>query len=100
MSNLIPFHHAGHDSEGLAIFSDVRKFEVGKKYSCRSVCDYDSIFTFEVISRTKKTVVLRGDFCSQTKIQKKGIKIRDGVETIAPLGVYSMSPVLRAEGCA
>ncbi|HFL3602824.1 TPA: hypothetical protein ACG3P5_001767 [Clostridioides difficile] len=32
------------------------KFEIGKTYATRSVCDHDCMFTIEVIKRTDKTI--------------------------------------------
>lgn len=34
------------------------KFEIGKTYTTRSVCDHDCVFTIEVIKRTDKTINL------------------------------------------
>lgn len=72
------------------------KFEEGKTYSCRSIADYDCIFSFTILSRTRQTVFIRG---SMTEGRRK-IRIRDGVEEIDPLGRYSMSPILSAEKVA
>lgn len=71
------------------------RFEVGKSYACRSVCDYDCIFTFEVVARTASTITIRGSAVTGTKRRK--LRERDGVEIIDPLGRYSMSPVLCAD---
>jgi hypothetical protein len=64
------------------------KFEVGKTYATRSACDYDSWFRVIIKSRTEKTVV--------TERGAKRIRIIDGVETIKPLGSYSMAPCIWA----
>ena len=68
------------------------KFEVGKTYYTRSMSDYDCIFDFTITGRTDKSIktVIRG------KAVTRRIKVRDGVETFAPFGVYSMSPVIYA----
>jgi hypothetical protein len=68
------------------------KFEVGKTYSCRSICDYDCIFSFEVIARTEKTVTIK----SAGRTVRRKVRLSDGVECIDPHGRYSMSPVLFA----
>lgn len=71
------------------------QFEEGRTYSCRSVCDYDSIFRFTVLSRTPKFVVLdRGEGRPPVRV---GVKVHDDVEYVLPLGRYSMAPVLRAD---
>ena len=33
-----------------------KQFVVNKKYSVRSLCDYDCIFSFKVVRRTKKSI--------------------------------------------
>lgn len=67
-------------------------FEVGKSYSCRSICDYDCIYTFRVLKRSAKTVTV--DYHGEQTRRK--VWVTDGVEKIAPHGSYSMSPVLSA----
>lgn len=37
------------------------KFEVGNIYACRSVCDYDCVWYFRVVSRTKSTITILKD---------------------------------------
>ncbi len=71
----------------------IAKFEVSKIYSCRSVCDSNCIFSFEVISRTEKTVTIKS---RMDGVVTKKIKISDNAEYILPMGSYSMSPLLRA----
>ena len=81
----------------------VKRFEVGKRYIMRSVCDHDCIWMYEVISRTDSTVVLQevrygkpfGDM-ARFRIKKKLTDLR-GVEKIMPMGSYSMAPVLSAD---
>lgn len=68
-------------------------FTVGKTYTCRSVCDHNCIWSFEVIARTAKMVTLKDE---RGKVIKKGIKLYDDTETCMPLGVFSMAPILRA----
>ncbi|WP_409560215.1 hypothetical protein [Hyphomicrobium sp. MC8b] len=71
----------------------VAQFEVGKTYSCRSICDYDCIFSFEVVKRTAKFVSLKD---SGGKVRARKVRVWDGAEVCDPHGRYSMSPVLRA----
>ena len=69
-------------------------FEIGKTYSCKSVCDHDAKWGFTVIDRTGKFIVILSD---EGKSFKKGIKIDSGgSEYVFPLGTYSMAPILRA----
>ena len=68
-------------------------FEVGKVYSCRSACDSNCVWSFVVVSRTAKQVVLVGDDMAEVR---RGIVEHDGVECCFPLGKYSMAPIIRA----
>lgn len=75
----------------------MKKFEVGKTYSTRSICNSDCTFSYTVISRTKCTVKLRdkfGDVITRRII--KSLTEDKGVETIMPEGNYSMAPVIDA----
>jgi hypothetical protein len=70
-----------------------KEFKAGNEYSCRSVCDYNCIFTFTILKRTAKTVT----FKSLGNMKTARIKTDDdGNEWIYPTGQYSMAPVLRA----
>ncbi len=68
------------------------KFEIGKTYQTRSACDHDCIFSIEVTARTEKTVTVK----IHNRVKRCKITLRDGVETCAALGTYSMSPTFRA----
>ncbi|ADJ23010.1 hypothetical protein Hden_1197 [Hyphomicrobium denitrificans ATCC 51888] len=70
------------------------KFEIGKTYSCRSICDYDCVFSFTVVGRSAAFVSIRN---SSGKVTRRKVRVSDGVECIEPHGSYSMSPVLRAQ---
>jgi hypothetical protein len=65
------------------------RFEVGKTYYCRSLCDYDSIFQIRVSARTEKTIVT-------SEGKRLRVKMIDDVETVSPRGRYSMSPTIYA----
>ena len=74
------------------------KFQTGKTYFMRSPCNQDCIWTFEVISRTKKSVRLQEivdgkNYGSQVT---KRIKVFSDEETTMPLGSYSLAPMLKA----
>lgn len=73
------------------------KFLVGKTYSTRSICDYDCIFSFTVLSRTEKTVTITDN---RDRTVRRKVRPVNGYEAIDPLGRYSMSPVLTAEDLA
>lgn len=73
--------------------TDIIRFNVGDQLSARSLCDYDCIFRFEVLSRTAKFVTLK--YWGEEK--RVGIKVRDGREYCYPLGNYSMAVTLNAK---
>lgn len=72
------------------------KFETGKCYATRSVCDWDCIFSFTVLARTDKTVTVK----VHNKPRKKVLQVRDDVEQFKPFGSYSMAAVIRADKLA
>jgi len=73
----------------------VIKFKTGETYKTRMICDSDQIISFEIVKRTPKTVTIK-DIFNRDLIRKK-IATIDGIETIFPLGKYSMAPVLKAD---
>lgn len=68
-------------------------FQIGTTYTCRSSCNWDTIFAYTVISRTAKFITLTDG--RETK--RVGVKMSDGVEIAEPEGRYSMSPVIYAD---
>ena len=68
------------------------KFEVGKSYSMKSICDSNCVWTYKVVRRTDKTV-----WITDGEVNKFRIKEYEGSEFIKPLGTYSMAPTLRAK---
>lgn len=70
-----------------------RTFETGQTYEARSMCDWDCIFRFEVISRTAKFVVFEMD---RGDMYRVGVKVDEQGEWAMPFGRYSMAPVIRA----
>jgi hypothetical protein len=72
----------------------MHKFEIGKTYHVRSICDWDCVFSFEVVKRTAQTVWLRD--CSG-KVRARRVREFDGSEACDPHGRYSMSPILTAQ---
>lgn len=74
------------------------QFEIGKVYECRSICDYDCVWSYTVMARTASTVTLKND--TTGKVQKNriaGYSKVCGIETVYPLGQYSMCPCLCAD---
>lgn len=68
------------------------KFETGKTYSTRSICDSECIFSFEILARTEKTVTVD----VHGKRVRRGLFLYDGVECFMPFGRYSMAATIRA----
>lgn len=66
------------------------KFEPGKTYATRSICDHECIIRVTIASRTDKTV---------TTATGKRFTPKDynGVEFIRPWGTYSMAPIIGAD---
>ena len=70
------------------------QFIAGKTYTCRSACDYDTVFSWKVVARTAKQLTLE----QYGKTFKRGIMLQDnGVEACRPSGSYSMAPYIRAD---
>jgi hypothetical protein len=70
-----------------------KKFEVGKIYHDRSSCDWDTIYSFEIIARTDKQLTIK----EHDKTYRRGIYVYDGVECCKPHGTYSMCAVISAD---
>lgn len=73
-------------------------FEIGKVYECRSICDYDCVWSYTVVARTASTITIKNNGTGE--IQKNrilGFSKEFGVETVYPLGRYSMCPSLSAD---
>ena len=71
----------------------MKKFEIGKTYSMRSICDHDCVWTYTVTARTAKTITISDG--EKVQIIKAASEYRNA-ETVYPLGQYSMAPALTA----
>ena len=72
------------------------KFEIGKTYSMRSICDHNCVWSYKVLSRTVSTITITdGKEIKKCRINKQYSEYRNA-ETVFPLGRYSMCPVLSA----
>lgn len=71
------------------------KFEIGKTYRTRSVCDHDCIIDLYVVNRSEKT--LKARILDQSDFKTLRIKEWDGVEQVKPWGNYSMCPIISAD---
>ena len=61
-------------------------FEVGKTYATRAACNWDCIYTIEVVSRTAKTIT----YVEGGKTNRRKIHVWRGVESVSD-GAYSMA---------
>jgi hypothetical protein len=68
-------------------------FEVGRTYTDRSSYDWDTIYSFKIVSRTAKQLTIE----ESGETYKRAIYIYDGVEYCKPHGTYSMCVVIRAD---
>lgn len=74
----------------------MKKFEIGKTYSCKSVCGNDCVWSYTVIARTAKMVTLSdGNKIIKRRIIAKLSEYRDA-ESVYPLGQFAMAPILSA----
>ena len=69
------------------------KFETGKTYSTRSLCDHEMIITATIVKRTAKTVVADVKHHGQKRFRLSEF---DGREQFRPWGNFSMAPIIDA----
>ncbi len=70
------------------------KFEIGKEYYTRSICDHECIYTIKIVSRSPKTIVYEYD--GDTRRSKIHVDERQDCEFIRP-DRYSMAPTFHAD---
>jgi hypothetical protein len=70
-----------------------KQFVVGQTYTARSICDYDTIYSFTIVARTAKMITFR----QYGETKRCGVYTLDGVEHCKPYGTYSMCPVISAD---
>lgn len=68
-------------------------FQIGQTVTARSACDWDCVWSFEVIARTAKFVTLKDD---HGKTYRVGVKVWQDEEYALPFGNYSMAPSVHA----
>jgi hypothetical protein len=68
------------------------KFEAGKTYATRSICDHNCVISVTIEKRTEKTVT------ATVRGEKKSFRVSEygGAEFIKPWGSYSMAPMVTA----
>jgi len=73
--------------------NEIKTISAGQTLKARSICDYEAIFTAEVIERKGSFVTVKAmNNTKRVKVQKDS----DGNEFIYALGKYSMCPIFRA----
>lgn len=75
---------------------NIKTFETGKTYSTRSIGDHECTWDYKVLKRTEKTVTITDGKVTKTCRINKAATEYSGIETVYPLGQYSMAPCLRA----
>lgn len=74
------------------------KFEVGKEYYTRSICDHNCIFAGVVVGRTAQTITLNLETFGVKKLRViQELSEINGAETVRPLGRFSMAPTISAK---
>lgn len=74
----------------------MKKFEIGKTYTMRSICDHNCIWSYTVIDRTAQTITITdGEKVQKCRINKAASEYCNE-ETVYPCGRYSMAPSLHA----
>ena len=76
----------------------MKKFEIGRTYSTRSICNNECVITYTITARTATTVTATDNHgeTARFRISKKHSQYRDA-ETFLPWGAYSMAPMISAE---
>lgn len=70
----------------------MNKFEPGKTYFTRSICDYECIFKITIASRTEKTILT-----TEGKRLRVSTKYTPDTEQVWPFGKFSMAPSIGAD---
>ncbi len=76
---------------------EIKRFEVGKTYQTRSICNNDCIISITVTARTDKTItVIEHGEKKRLRINEKSTEYHKA-ETVYPWGHYSMAPQIHAD---
>ena len=75
----------------------MKQFETGRTYTMRSICNQDACWTYTVTKRTAQTITITDGKETKTCRVSKAATQHRNVETIYPLGQYSMAPSLSAD---
>lgn len=79
---------------------EIKRFEVGKTYQTRSICDHECIISITVTARTDKTITaIEHGETKRLRINEKSTEYHKA-ETVYPWGHYSMAPQIHADQIA
>lgn len=73
------------------------KFETGKSYYGRSVCDHNCVWNVEILNRTEKSVRIKEPMTGNIVRKKIYISYDNTSEFIYPNGIYSMAVMISAD---
>lgn len=76
-----------------AVKPAVTAFEVGKTYSQSFACDSGQYAHFTILARTAKTITTE----IHGKTVRRGLTVRDGIESFKPFGSHSMAMIVGAD---
>lgn len=68
------------------------KFQVNKTYATRSIGDHNCIYSFTILSRTEKTVTVKGTLIDKTARRGLSIGRYDDAEQFKPFGTTVCVP--------
>jgi len=71
----------------------MKTIEAGQKLTCRSMCDYGTVYEIEVLKRSKSFATVKYD----SDAYRVKIHSDDSGEYVMALGQHSMAPVFRAK---
>lgn len=75
----------------------MKKFEIGKTYTTRSICNSDCIISITVTARSACMITTIDDHGEVQRLRiSKRISEYRGAETVYPWGQYSMAPMISA----
>ncbi len=75
----------------------MEKFEIGKTYECKSVCNHDCVWRYTVTARTASMITVMDNHGEVKKLRiNKSLSEYRNAESVYSLGKYSMCPILSA----
>jgi hypothetical protein len=69
-----------------------KTFQIGLTYTDTAACDHGVVYSFTVVSRTEKSIVVE----HRGEKTRRSVKMDNGVEFCFPMGKFSLCPVITA----